>query len=317
MLAQVARLGPRVDVVVGGNAPALERFAAEELAGQFRRLFDADVKIADKAPAQFTHLIYVGRSADQPRHSIAFRNVAQALRSRALVADSAGRQRKRAWWWEEARQSRPSGRPTNSGSGSGVRYMLFGDLYPIAYPPMKLDSFDVVLEPALRVRTLADGQRFSHRPRVLGIGRAGTGAATSGQAQVQSSDARVLSLAAISSISNSTGCKKKTRLFVVWISISRRRRHGRAVRFSWRESLRESRFRRQEFLRGTNRRRNALGPRHHDRWRAIGNEHGNCIFSFGVSARILGRASGGQTALRPGAIDDRARERHSARTMRL
>src|SRR5258708_39550600 len=52
--------GPRVDVVVGPKAPELERFAATELGSQFKQLFDAEVKIAEKVPARFTHLILVG-----------------------------------------------------------------------------------------------------------------------------------------------------------------------------------------------------------------------------------------------------------------
>src|SRR6516165_4719493 len=58
--------GPRVDVIIGPRAPELERFAAAELAGQFKQLFDADVKIADEIPAQFTHLILIGSLETNP-----------------------------------------------------------------------------------------------------------------------------------------------------------------------------------------------------------------------------------------------------------
>src|SRR5262249_13547337 len=57
--ANVGLAGPRVDVVVGADAPELERFAAQELAGQFQRLFEADVKIGSNVPEEAGHLVYV------------------------------------------------------------------------------------------------------------------------------------------------------------------------------------------------------------------------------------------------------------------
>src|SRR5579872_1383821 len=55
-----ALAAPRIDVVIGDDAPALERFAADELAGQLKRLFDADVNVTDDAPADASHLILLG-----------------------------------------------------------------------------------------------------------------------------------------------------------------------------------------------------------------------------------------------------------------
>src|SRR5258708_5060846 len=58
--------GPQIDVVVGPKPPELERFAAAELAGQFKQLFDADVKISDKVPAHSPHLILLGSMVTNP-----------------------------------------------------------------------------------------------------------------------------------------------------------------------------------------------------------------------------------------------------------
>src|SRR5579863_7649997 len=58
--------GPQVDMVVGPEATELERFAATELAGQFKQLFEADVKISEKVPAQSTHLVLIGTNATNP-----------------------------------------------------------------------------------------------------------------------------------------------------------------------------------------------------------------------------------------------------------
>ena len=42
--------GEQITVVVGRDAPELERFAAAELQDQFQRLFDAEVEIAHALP---------------------------------------------------------------------------------------------------------------------------------------------------------------------------------------------------------------------------------------------------------------------------
>ena len=50
--AACASAGPRVDVVIGAGAPPLEKFAAQELADQFALLFEAEVKVTDRLPAE-------------------------------------------------------------------------------------------------------------------------------------------------------------------------------------------------------------------------------------------------------------------------
>src|SRR5206468_2097492 len=42
--------GPRVDIVIGEKAPALEKRAAEDIAVDLRKVYDAEVKIATTAP---------------------------------------------------------------------------------------------------------------------------------------------------------------------------------------------------------------------------------------------------------------------------
>ena len=127
----------------------LERFAAAELAGQFKQLFDADVKISDKVPAQSTHLILIGSVDTNP--AIAglgvqlpnFRTrdtccATQVLAKTAALVVGGGSPVATLWAVYEL------------GQRLGIRYMLFGDLYPVTKPELKLDKFDVVLEPTLR-----------------------------------------------------------------------------------------------------------------------------------------------------------------------
>ena len=65
-LAPVASAGPRVSVVVAKDAPKLERFAADELAAQFRKLFDADVTIGDAIPSEKSALVVIGSPKTNP-----------------------------------------------------------------------------------------------------------------------------------------------------------------------------------------------------------------------------------------------------------
>src|SRR5690349_13575952 len=61
-----AAAGPRVDVVVGETAPRLEQFAAEELSGQLKRLFDAEVRSSAEPQPQSDHTIFLGSPATNP-----------------------------------------------------------------------------------------------------------------------------------------------------------------------------------------------------------------------------------------------------------
>ncbi|MSR59949.1 MAG: hypothetical protein EXS05_20310 [Planctomycetaceae bacterium] len=143
--------GPKVHVVVGKEAPKLERFTADELAGQFRKLFDAEVVIDQAIPDGGGALILVGNpfanpalkaiTADWPKlsdqghllKSIQFKN-------RPALVVGGGSPVATLWAAYEL------------GHHFGIRSFLFGDVYPNTAPEMKLDGIDIVLEPAIRVR---------------------------------------------------------------------------------------------------------------------------------------------------------------------
>lgn len=152
LLSATASAAPRVDVVIGPAAPKLERFAADELAAQFKKLFDAEVRIADKIPAESQHLILLGSPATNP----AIKSLGDAfpklsdqghllrsikLKDRPALVVSGGSPVATLWAAYEL------------GHHFGVRYFLFGDLYPVTKSELKLDGVDSVLEPSLRMRT--------------------------------------------------------------------------------------------------------------------------------------------------------------------
>ncbi|MDB5336184.1 MAG: hypothetical protein JWN70_1803 [Planctomycetaceae bacterium] len=152
LFATQAVAGPRVDVVVGPKATALERFAASEVAVQFKKLFDADVKVSEQVPAEAGSLILIGSPTTNPAlqplaatwpklsdqgHLI--RSV--KLGDRKVLVAGGGSPVATLWAAYEL------------GHHFGIRYALYGDMYPGEPVELKLDGIDILLEPTLRSRT--------------------------------------------------------------------------------------------------------------------------------------------------------------------
>lgn len=144
---------PRVTLIVGPNAPPLERFAAEELAGQLRQLFDAQATIATDFPQSQEPLILLGSPATNPALAMAIglnwpklSDQGHALRSikvRQQPALVVGGGSPVATLWAAY----------EFGYHFGIRYLLAGDVLPAQRPEFRLDGIDRVLEPTLRLRT--------------------------------------------------------------------------------------------------------------------------------------------------------------------
>ena len=147
--------GPRVEIVIGEKAPTLERLAADELASQLKRLYEADVKIGSTTPANAEHVLFVGSpetnanmkpfAGSWPSGDKKLTDQGHLLRSvthhnRPVLLIGGGSPV--ATYWAAA----------EFGYRLGIRSMLFGDLDPISPPEFKLDGVDVVLEPQHRER---------------------------------------------------------------------------------------------------------------------------------------------------------------------
>lgn len=149
----VLSAGPHVDVVVGPEAPKLERFAAEELAAQLTKLYGAEAAVVEKAPAGDDPLVIVGSPTTNPEVKKAagdgwpklseqghlLRSVKLGGRDALLVGG--GSPRATLWAAYEL------------GHRLGVRYLLSGDVYPAEPGELKLFGYDVLLEPSLKDRT--------------------------------------------------------------------------------------------------------------------------------------------------------------------
>lgn len=152
--ARLARAqGPVVTVVTGPAAPELERFAAGELAGIFRKLFQAEVTIADAVPVTTGNLVLLGSPETNP----AVAEVAGAQWPADLTAQ--GHLLKSVGKGDAATLVVGGGSPVATlwavyelGHHFGMRYLLHGDFPPIDEPEFSLAGFETVLEPNLETR---------------------------------------------------------------------------------------------------------------------------------------------------------------------
>lgn len=165
-IAPRAVAGPRVDVVVGADAPKLEKFAAAELAAQLKRLFDADVHIAAKVPAA-GNLILIGSPATNPAVAKTTGKDWPKLSNQGHLLKSVG---------EPKALIVGGGSPVATlwavyelGHRYGIRYLLHGDYFPTEPAKFKLDGFDLVFEPQLRLRAWRTINDFAIGPESWGL----------------------------------------------------------------------------------------------------------------------------------------------------
>lgn len=138
--------GPKVTVVIGTEAPALEKLAAQKLTADLQTLFEAEVQVQTSPPAAGASVILLGSPATNA----------------GISAD--------AWPKQISRQghvlkSTPQGLIAGGGSPVatlwavselsyrfGMRHLLQGDVPPIDKPEFKLSGFDLVLDTDVQTR---------------------------------------------------------------------------------------------------------------------------------------------------------------------
>lgn len=168
LLSREALAGPQVNLIIGKDAPELERFAATELADQLIRLFEADVAIGPQAPVSKGLSILIGSPATNSgieKLGIKFPKLSDQghlVRShkvgeQTVLIVGGGSPVATLWAVYEL------------GHHFGIRYALFGDMYPAVKPEFKVDGIDILLEPALKVRTWRTINDFPIGPESWGL----------------------------------------------------------------------------------------------------------------------------------------------------
>ncbi len=153
--------GPCVDIVIGEKAPALERLAVDELVSQLKRVYEADVKISSTAPPDASHVIFVGSpetNASMKTFVAAWPSGDKKLTEQGHLLRSVTHDSKPALLVGGGSPAATFWAVAEYGHQLGIRPMFFSDLDPVSPPELRLDGFDVVLEPVHRVR----GWEFVH-----------------------------------------------------------------------------------------------------------------------------------------------------------
>jgi hypothetical protein len=146
----------KVAIVIGDDAPRLERFAAQELAGQFKLLFGGEVAIvaaSDTASAAADgSTVLVG----SPLTNAAIKKLAgdswPKLSDQGFVIKTVDRDGQPVLVVGGDTPAATLWAVYELGQRFGVRYLLAGDVYPAEAPALRLSGFHVVAEPELRMR---------------------------------------------------------------------------------------------------------------------------------------------------------------------
>lgn len=144
-LAATASAGPKVTFVIGEKSPPLDKLAAEQLAQDFKALFDAETSVQTKTSSDDTNNVLIGNPLSNPAISAdAFpKTTEQGLviksTNKGLIV---GGGCPAATLWAVSELS----------YRLGIRHLLQGDVLPIEKPAFKLDGYDVTAEPKLTRR---------------------------------------------------------------------------------------------------------------------------------------------------------------------
>lgn len=161
-----AAAAEHVDVVVGAQAPKLEKFAADELASQFQRLFGIEATVKNAVPADATHLVLIGSPASNPavqRLAGGQWPAADKLSPQGIVIKSFQHQGKPTLVVGGGSPVATLWAVYELGYRHGVRYVLREDIFPDP-KPIELDGLDVVMEPALKTRAWRTVNDFATGP---------------------------------------------------------------------------------------------------------------------------------------------------------
>jgi hypothetical protein len=155
LIADSALAGPRVDVVIGDKAPALETLAAEELASQLKRVYNANVTIGSTPPANAEHIIFVGSphsNANMTPFADSWPSGDKQLSDQGHLLRSVTHNNKPALLIGGGSPVATYWAVAEYGHHLGIRSMLFGDLDPVAPPAFTLQGLDIVMEPSVKAR---------------------------------------------------------------------------------------------------------------------------------------------------------------------
>lgn len=145
--------GPRVAIITSEFPPPLVQRAADELAADLKRLYDAEVELgAAVVPGPPVQVIFLGapdshghlKQLSEPLPKLSEQGhalLSRKYKDRPVLAVVGGSPA--ATYWAAAELAHQM----------GVRTMLYGDVDPVAPPALAVEGFDIVREPLVKGRT--------------------------------------------------------------------------------------------------------------------------------------------------------------------
>lgn len=153
---------PSVAVVIGPNAPALERQAASYLVAQLQNLFGAQTAILSNRPASEAALIFLGNPESNPGITDVMGGAWPNLSAQGHLIKSVRFQGRDALVLGGGSPVATRWAVHEFGYRCGIRHLLFGDFAPLMKPVFSLAGYSVTLEPHLAIRAWSafNGQPF-------------------------------------------------------------------------------------------------------------------------------------------------------------
>jgi hypothetical protein len=138
--------GPRIEIILGESPPQLVQRAADELAADLKRVYNADVQIGGTVPGPEKHVILLGatdsgahlQGLSEPLPKLSEQGhavISRKCMDRPVLVVAGGSPT--ATYWAAAELAHRL----------GVRTMLYGDVDPVAPPAFSVEGYDIVLHP--------------------------------------------------------------------------------------------------------------------------------------------------------------------------
>ncbi|MCE9527175.1 MAG: hypothetical protein K8R36_14105 [Planctomycetales bacterium] len=150
--------GPRVDIVIGEKAPALEKRAAEDVAADLKQIYDSTAKILTSPSDESQNVIFVGNRNSFPdikdqiplNPRLGDRARLHTVRFRGRSALYIGGGDPLEVYYAAADYSRRL----------GIRPLLSGDLYPVSPQPFTLEQIESFAAPDHKYRSWSLSNSF-------------------------------------------------------------------------------------------------------------------------------------------------------------
>ncbi|MGE3316722.1 MAG: hypothetical protein AB7O26_16515 [Planctomycetaceae bacterium] len=152
-LTSVLHAAERVSFVIGPNSSDIEKMAADESATQFKKLFGVEAVLVTELSRDAQNVVLIGSPDTNPAMKSALGGKWPKVSEQGIVIKSVDINGKPALVIGGGSSAATFWAVAEFGYRNGVRYLIHDDVYPAETIPLKLGGHDIVMEPALKIRT--------------------------------------------------------------------------------------------------------------------------------------------------------------------